>query len=88
VKQLEGHVAQYLGDGILILFGYPKAHENDAERAIRAGLLLLEKINSLNNFFEEEFGKRISVRVGIHTGEVMVRPEGADFWNIFGETPN
>ena len=88
VKQLEGHVAQYLGDGILILFGYPKAHENDAERAIRAGLLLLEKINSLNDSFEEEFGKRISVRVGIHTGEVMVRPEGADSGNIFGETPN
>ena len=88
VKRFEGHVAQYLGDGVLILFGYPKARENDAERAIRAGLAIIEEVNSLNNSIEEEFGKRISVRVGIHTGEVMVRPEGGNSGNIFGETPN
>jgi class 3 adenylate cyclase/tetratricopeptide (TPR) repeat protein len=88
VKRFEGHVSQYLGDGILILFGYPKAHENDAEGAIRAGLALLEEIKLLNNSVERDFGKRISVRVGIHTGEVMVRQEGADSGNIFGETPN
>ena len=85
VKRFEGHVAQYLGDGVLILFGYPKAHENDAERAIRAGLALLDEIKKLNNSFEKEFGKRIAVRVGIHTGEVMVRP---DLGDIYGEAPN
>jgi len=42
VKRFDGHVAQYLGDGVLILFGYPKAHENDAEQAVRAGLALIE----------------------------------------------
>lgn len=88
VKRFEGHVAQYLGDGILILFGYPKAQENDAERAIRAGLSLLEAMKPLNDSIEADFGKRISVRIGIHTGEVMVRPEGGDSGNIFGETPN
>ena len=88
VKRFGGHVAQYLGDGVLILFGYPKAHENDAEQAVRAGLELIEKIKSLNDSFEAQFGKRISVRVGIHTGEVMVRQEGGDSGNIFGETPN
>jgi class 3 adenylate cyclase/predicted ATPase len=88
VKQYDGHVAQYLGDGILILFGYPRAHENDAERAIRTGLSILGKVKSLNHSFEREFGKRIEVRVGIHTGEVMIRPEGGDSGNIFGEAPN
>ncbi len=88
VKQFEGHVAQYLGDGILILFGYPKAQENDAERAIRAGLKLLDRVGTLNNSLEQEFGRRISVRVGVHTGEVMIGTEGGDSGNIFGETPN
>jgi class 3 adenylate cyclase/tetratricopeptide (TPR) repeat protein len=88
VKRFEGHVSQYLGDGVLILFGYPKAHENDAEGAIRAGLALLEEIKLLNDTIERDFGKRISVRVGIHTGEVMVRADAGDSGNIFGETPN
>ena len=88
VKRFEGHVQQYLGDGILILFGYPQARENDAERAVRAGLALLEEIQTLNAALEKEFSKRIAVRIGIHTGEVMIRQEGGDSGNIFGETPN
>jgi class 3 adenylate cyclase/tetratricopeptide (TPR) repeat protein len=88
VKHFEGHVAQYLGDGVLVLFGYPVAHENDAERAVRAGLALLEEMKSLNSHLEGEYGKRLAVRVGIHTGEVMVRWEAGDSGNIFGETPN
>lgn len=88
VKRYEGHVQQYLGDGILILFGYPQAHENDAERAVRAGLSLLEEIQNLNAALEKEFSKRIAVRIGIHTGEVMIRQEGGDSGSIFGETPN
>jgi len=88
VKQFEGHVAQYLGDGLLILFGFPKAQENDAERAILAGLSVIEEIQKLNEFIEAEYRKRISVRVGIHTGEVMVRQEEAAIGKIFGETPN
>ena len=55
VKRFEGHVQQYLGDGILILFGYPQARENDAERAVRAGLSLLEEIQKLNVVLEKEF---------------------------------
>ncbi|HQX15895.1 MAG TPA: adenylate/guanylate cyclase domain-containing protein [Anaerolineales bacterium] len=88
VKRFEGHVQQYLGDGILILFGYPQARENDAERAVRAGLSLLEEIQKLNVVLEKEFSKRIAARIGIHTGEVMIRQEGGDSGNIFGETPN
>lgn len=88
VKRFEGHVQQYLGDGILILFGYPKARENDAERAVRAGLTLIEEIHKLNESLQREFSKQIAVRVGIHTGEVMIQQEGGDAGNIFGETPN
>jgi class 3 adenylate cyclase/tetratricopeptide (TPR) repeat protein len=88
VQQFEGHVSQYLGDGVLILFGFPKAHENDAERAILAGLAVIQEVQSLNEFIEAEYRKRISVRVGIHTGEVMVRQEEAAVGKIFGETPN
>src|SRR5215207_2901187 len=82
VKQFGGHVAQYLGDGVLILFGYPKAHENDAEQAVRAGLALINEIQDLNDSLQVQFGKRISLRVGIHTGEVMVRQETGDSGNI------
>ncbi len=88
VKRFEGHVQQFLGDGVLILFGYPQAHENDAERAVRAGLSLIEEIQKLNDALQRELSKRIAVRVGIHTGEVMIRQEGGDSGNIFGETPN
>jgi class 3 adenylate cyclase/tetratricopeptide (TPR) repeat protein len=89
MKRYEGHVAQIQGDGLLILFGYPTAHENDAERAIRAGLDLLEEMKAVNRALEGEYGKRLAVRVGIHTGEVMIRPEEGDTGNHFyGETPN
>lgn len=88
VKRFEGHVQQYLGDGVLILFGYPKAHENDAERAVRAGLSLIEEIHKLNDSLQREFSRRIAVRVGIHTGEVMIRQDSGDTGGIFGETPN
>ena len=88
VEQFEGYVSQYLGDGVLILFGFPKSHENDAERAILAGLAVIEEVRSLNEIIETEYRKRISVRVGIHTGEVMVRQEEAATGKIFGETPN
>jgi len=88
VKSFDGHVLQYLGDGVVILFGYPKANENDAERAVRAGLLLVEELNKLNDGFQRNFGKVIGVRVGVHTGEVMVRADESDKGNIFGEAPN
>jgi class 3 adenylate cyclase/tetratricopeptide (TPR) repeat protein len=89
VERFEGHVAQIQGDGLLILFSYPTAHENDAERAVRAGLALLDEMKSLNPSLERAYGKRLAVRVGVHTGEVMVRQEPGDTGNhIYGETPN
>ena len=48
IARYEGHIAQYLGDGLLVYFGYPQAHEDDAQRAVRAGLGMVEAIGQLN----------------------------------------
>ncbi|MEE8551636.1 MAG: adenylate/guanylate cyclase domain-containing protein, partial [Gemmatimonadota bacterium] len=88
VARYEGHVAKLLGDGTLIYFGYPQAHEDDAERAVRAGLDVVQAVSAL----ESGSGESLRVRVGIATGLVVVgdmvgegvTEEGA----ISGETPN
>jgi class 3 adenylate cyclase/tetratricopeptide (TPR) repeat protein len=91
VEAQSGHVARYMGDGILVYFGYPQAHEDDAARAIHAGLGILESLRSAN----ERPGAqdvRLSVRIGIYTGLVVVGEVGAgparDQDAITGETPN
>jgi class 3 adenylate cyclase len=66
VRRFGGFVAKYLGDGVLIYFGYPQAHEDDAERAVRAGLDLITAVSSLQS------RARLQTRVGIATGMVVV----------------
>jgi class 3 adenylate cyclase len=90
IAGLDGHVAQYLGDGLLVYFGYPLAHEDDAQRAVRAGLGMVEAVDRLNRSGKHR-SVRLAVRVGIHTGLVVVgeiggpaRPERL----ALGETPN
>src|SRR5437867_5809963 len=80
VARFGGHVGKYLGDGLLVYFGWPTAHEDDAESAVRAGLALLGAISTLNERLAP--GVRLAVRVGMHTGPVVI---GED---VFGETPN
>src|SRR6266566_5125758 len=83
-----GFVARYLGDGILAYFGYPQAHEEDAERAVRAGLELIEAVAKL----DDGAGTALHMRVGVATGLVVVgdlRSEGAgQEHEVVGETPN
>lgn len=76
IERYDGHVAQYLGDGLLAYFGYPRAHEDDAERALRAGLEIVEAITSRNAEFEVKLGLELSVRIGVHTGEAVVGAVG------------
>lgn len=76
VGNFEGHVAQYLGDGLLVYFGYPQAHEDDAERAVRAGLEIVAAVGALNERLAEEFGARLALRIGVHTGPVVVSEMG------------
>ena len=82
VTRFGGHVAQYLGDGLLIYFGWPTAREDDPERAIRAGLTILDAMVPLNATLAA--GTRLAVRIGMHTGPVVIGDGG----EVFGDTPN
>src|SRR5262245_53886933 len=76
IQRYEGHIAQLLGDGLLVYFGYPVAHEDDAQRAIRAGLGMLAALGDLNTRLQREPGLQLAVRIGIHTGLVVVGAMG------------
>lgn len=86
IERYEGHLAQYLGDGVLAYFGYPAAHEDDAARAVRAALEILARSASI------EVARRTPhVRIGIHTGLVVIGDVGAGVRQeqlALGETPN
>src|ERR1700730_8214928 len=88
VERNGGFVAKYIGDGVLAYFGYPQAHEHDAERAVRAGLALVEAVPKLN----PSSGVPLQVRIGIATGLVIVGDllgAGASQEQaVVGETPN
>src|SRR6516164_3977966 len=81
VESFGGFVARYMGDGILVYFGYPQAHEDDAERATRCGLALVDRVPQLNQVEE------LHARVGIATGLVVVGGEVAEH-DVAGDTPN
>jgi class 3 adenylate cyclase len=86
VRRLGGFVAKYMGDGVLVYFGYPQAHEDDAERAVRAGLELIAAVSAL------KAPVSLQTRVGIATGLVVVGDligsGEAQERGIVGETPN
>ena len=91
IARFEGHIAQYLGDGLLVYFGYPLAHEDDAQRAVRAGLGMMEALGQLNTRLAQERGVHLAVRLGIHTGLVVVGDVGGGTRQeqlALGETPN
>jgi class 3 adenylate cyclase len=91
IARFDGHIAQYLGDGLLVYFGYPLAHEDDAQRAVRAGLGMIEAVGQLNTRLEQERGVCLTVRLGIHTGLVVVGDVGGGTRQeqlALGETPN
>jgi class 3 adenylate cyclase len=76
-----GFVARYMGDGVLVYFGYPQAHEDDAERATRCGLALVDRVPQLNQ------AEELHARVGIATGLVVVGGEVVEH-DVAGDTPN
>src|SRR6266567_8406714 len=91
IARFEGHIAQYLGDGLLVYFGYPLAHEDDAQRAVRTGLGIVEAMRGLNTRLEQERGVHLAVRLGVHTGLVVVGEVGGGTRQerlALGETPN
>ena len=76
IQQYAGHIAQYLGDGLLVYFGYPTAHEDDARRAVHTGLGIVEAMADLNTRPMRLHGVKLAVRLGIHTGLVVVGVTG------------
>ena len=92
VNRYEGHIAKYMGDGLLVYFGYPQAHEDDAERAVRTGLDIVAEMGRLSDGDGADGGIALQVHVGIHTGLVIAGEIGAgetrEAMAIVGETPN
>ena len=91
VARYEGRVTKYLGDGILALFGYPVAHEDDARRAVLASLAVLEGVDAHTAEWEARLGTPVAVRVGVDSGVVAVGPVDASPWSteeIAGDPPN
>ena len=88
ITRFGGHVAKYLGDGLLAYFSYPQAHEDDPERAVRAGLALLDTVAELNHRLEPIHGVQLAVRIGMHTGPVVIGEGAAAGAEVFGDTPN
>jgi class 3 adenylate cyclase/predicted ATPase len=91
IARFDGHIAQYLGDGLLVYFGYPQAHEDDAQRAVRTGLGMLEAMGTLPPRLLRDTSVRLAVRIGIHTGLVVVGEMGSGGRHehlALGDTPN
>jgi class 3 adenylate cyclase/tetratricopeptide (TPR) repeat protein len=88
IGRYQGIIARYMGDGVLVYFGYPQAHEDDAEQGVRAGLALVDAVANLRT----DFDAALKVRIGIATGTVVVGDligEGAaQEQAVVGETPN
>src|SRR5580704_7263812 len=84
VTGLGGHVLKMLGDGMMAVFGYPRAQENDAERAVRAALGVQQALGELNARNAPIGGPQLAVRIGLESGPVVVDDDG----EVFGEAPN
>src|SRR4029450_12281909 len=76
ITRFDGHIAQLLGDGLLVYFGYPQAHEDDSHSAIRRGLGILNAMGHLNTRLQQAKGVPLAIRIGVHTGLVVVGEMG------------
>jgi class 3 adenylate cyclase len=90
IQRFGGYIAQYLGDGLLVYIGYPQANEDDAQHAVHAGLGIVAAVGELNTHLEQRKGVGLAVRIGIHTGLVVVGDRGGGSRQeqlALGETP-
>ena len=92
IRQYGGHIAAYVGDGVLVYFGHPVAHEDDPHRAVRAGLDILQALEPVIAEARERYDLDLSIRAAVHTGLVvraeMGSPSSPDRDAIVGDTPN
>jgi class 3 adenylate cyclase len=91
IQRYDGYIAQHLGDGLLVYFGYPLAHEDDPQRAVHTGLGIIASLKTLNERLAVDKGVQLSIRMGIHTGLVVVGEIGSGDRQeqlALGEAPN
>jgi class 3 adenylate cyclase/tetratricopeptide (TPR) repeat protein len=88
IERFEGHVAKFMGDGVLAYFGYPKAHEDDAERAVRAGLAVLAAIRHVSSPASEPLAARVGIATGLVVVGDLVGEGPSQEQAVIGETPN
>lgn len=96
IQQFDGSISRSVGDGLLVYFGYPQAHEDDAQRAVRAALGILAALPQLNADLRQQLStanlQPLQIRIGIHTGLVVIGEMGTttfrDPMAIIGQTPN
>ena len=92
IQPYDGYIAQYLGDGLLVYFGWPQAHEDAAHRAVHASLALLDALGPLHEtHLVPRYGVRIAVRIGLHTGLAVIGAMGGGDRSerlAMGDTPN
>ena len=91
IQRFDGYIAQHLGDGLLVYFGFPTAHEDDAQGAILTGLGMLDAMHTLNTRLEQEHEVQLSIRVGMHTWLTVIGDIGAGQKHellALGEAPN
>src|SRR5262245_22131914 len=95
IHRFDGYIARYVGDALLVYFGYPQAHEDDAQRAVRAGLGIVAALPELNQRVQQLIGTQpaspLQVRIGVHAGLVVVGELGGQDYReamALGETPN
>jgi class 3 adenylate cyclase/tetratricopeptide (TPR) repeat protein len=89
IQRFGGYVAQYQGDGVIAYFGYPRAHEDDARRAVYASLAIVEEVATLGERVPEPLDTGVQVRVGLHTGTVIAGDTGRlehERHSVVGET--
>ena len=88
IKYFSGYIATYMGDGLLVYFGYPQAHEDDAERAVRTGLAIVEAVSKLTSFDNQPLRVRIGISTGIVVAGDVIGEGTSEERAVLGDTPN
>ena len=88
IEAFDGTVEKFAGDAVMAVFGVPTVHEDDAERAVRAAVAMRDAMAELNPLFEQEYGVRLTLRIGVANGETVAASRPAREFLVTGEVPD